>query len=91
MEKVIIIIAIVAILVGCKGEGTRVQILDSVDKYNVERLFTVDSVTVYRFYDGRRAIYFTNRKGRVDATRSVYNPSTKTYQDDFNETLCEGD
>ena len=91
MKNTIVIIAIVAILVGCKGEGARVQILDSVDNYNVERLFTVDGVTVYRFCDSRRTIYFTNRKGRVDATRSVYNPATKTCKDDFNETSCEGD
>lgn len=51
MKKVIMIIAVAAILVGCKGKGTRVQISDSVDKFNVEKLFVVDSITVYRFYD----------------------------------------
>lgn len=39
------IIAVAAILVGCKGKGTRVQISDSVDKFNVEKLFVVDSIT----------------------------------------------
>lgn len=51
MKKVIMIIAVAAILVGCKGKGTRVQISDSVDKFKVEKLFVVDSITVYRFYD----------------------------------------
>ena len=74
MKKVIMIIAVAAILVGCKGKGTRVQISDSVDKFKVEKLFVVDSITVYRFYDNGNAIYFTNRKGRVDATHSEYNP-----------------
>ena len=59
------IIAVAAILVGCKGKGTRVQISDSVDKFKVEKLFVVDSITVYRFYDQGNAIYFTNRKGYV--------------------------
>ena len=31
------------------------------------------------------------RKGRVDATHSEYNPVTHTYNDEVNETLCEGD
>ena len=43
MKKVIMIIAVAAILVGCKGKGTRVQISDSVDKFKVEKLFVVDS------------------------------------------------
>lgn len=90
-EKVIMIIAVAAILVGCKGKGTRVQISDSVDKFKVEKLFVVDSITVYRFYDQGNAIYFTNRKDRVDATHSEYNPVTHTYNDEVNETLCEGD
>lgn len=46
---------------------------------------------LYRFYDQGNAIYFTNRKGRVDATHSEYNPVTHTYNDEVNETLCEGD
>lgn len=41
MKKVIMIIAVAAILVGCKGKGTRVQISDSVDKFKVEKLFVV--------------------------------------------------
>lgn len=57
MKKVFMIIAIAAILVGCKGKGTRVQISDSVDKFKVEKLFVVDSITVYRFYDQGNAIY----------------------------------
>ena len=92
MKKVITLIAIAAILVGCNGsKGTRVQISDSVDKFKVEKLFVVDSITVYRFYDQGHAIYFTNRKGRVYATHSEYNPVTHTYNDEVNEILCEGD
>ena len=91
MKKVIMIIAVADILVGCEGKGTRVQISDSIYKFKVEKLFVVDSITVYRFYDQGNAIYFTNRKGRVDAIHSKYNPVTRTYNDEVNETLCEGD
>lgn len=91
MKKVIMIISVAAILVGCESKGTRVQISDSVDKFKVEKLFVVDSIAVYRFYDQGNAIYFTNRKGRVDAIHTEYNPVTRTYNDEVNETLCEGD
>ena len=63
------IIAVAAILVGCKGKGTRVQISDSVDKFNVEKLFVVDSITVYRFYDqGSQAFQASEflRRGMVE-------------------------
>ena len=69
MKKVIMIIAVAAILVGCKGKGTRVQISDSVDKFNVEKLFVVDSITVYRFYDqGSQAFQASEflRRGMVE-------------------------
>ena len=39
MKKVIMIIAVAAILVGCKGKGTRVQISDSVDKFKASGIF----------------------------------------------------
>lgn len=34
--------------------------------FEVEKLFTVDNCTVYRFSDGGRAVYFSNCKGRTD-------------------------
>ena len=33
--------------------------------YPVEKLFTVDGITVYRFRDNDRYVYFTNRTGDV--------------------------
>lgn len=33
--------------------------------YPVEKLFTVDGITVYRFSDNDRYVYFTNRTGDV--------------------------
>ena len=86
MKKVFMIVAVAAILVGCKGKGTRVQISDSVDKFKVEKLFVVDSITVYRFYDQGNVIYFTNRKGRVDAIRLLVHTMTRLTKLYVNET-----
>lgn len=71
------IIAVAAILVGCKGKGTRVQISDSVDKFKVEKLFVVDSITVYRFYDqvnsfGTELIFETEPHKAVYSWRDDY-------------------
>lgn len=54
------------ILTGCKGEGEKVEIVGNVDPaFEVVKLFEVDNVTVYRFVDGGRTVYFTNRTGTV--------------------------
>lgn len=36
--------------------------------YEVQKLFTVDGVTVYRFFDGYLPIYFTNGNGVAQYT-----------------------
>lgn len=38
---------------------------DKDQSYPVEKLFTVDGITVYRFRDNDRYVYFTNRTGDV--------------------------
>lgn len=40
--------------------------------YEVRKLFTVDGVTVYRFFDGNNCIYFTNGNGVVKNTHIRY-------------------
>jgi hypothetical protein len=45
--------------------GERVQVESGSDKTEVEKLFTVDGVSVYRFHDGGDVIYFTNSTGTV--------------------------
>lgn len=53
MKKVIMIISVAAILVGCKGKGTRVQISDSVDKFNVEKIVALDKLMdIAKCYNG---------------------------------------
>ena len=45
-------------LTGCRGKDTDIKITMDVD-YDVQKLFTVEGCTVYRFED-RDFIYFTN-------------------------------
>lgn len=56
-------IALVAVaLAGCAKKAEQTT---PIGEYTVDRLFTVDRCTVYRFYDGAYR-YFTNCKGQVE-------------------------
>lgn len=65
MTRMTIIAAMVA-LTGCE-KVSEVQIQSG--EFNVERLFTVDGCTAYRFRDNGRAVYYTNCHG---STQSKY-------------------
>ncbi len=47
-----------------------------------------DGITVYRFYDGGRVVYFTNKKDEVKTRHDEYDPVTKTTRTKVVETLC---
>ena len=54
------------ILVGCMNEGTPLSISENktnAGEFQVQLLFEVDSIRVYRFYDQGYYHYFTNKKG----------------------------
>lgn len=44
------------------------QINSTNSSYNVEKLFTADGITVYRFFDSGHYVYFTNKSGNVSYT-----------------------
>ncbi len=90
MKKIIVLlVAIVFLCVSCiKNKGINVPTSDSINGIKVERLFVVDGITVYRFYDGGRVVYFTNKKGEVKTFSNEYDPATKTTQTKVVETLC---
>lgn len=90
MKKIIILfVSVIFMLVSCNGnKGTNVPISESINKIKVEKLFVVDGIIVYRFYDGCRVVYFTNKKGVVNAIHGEYNPATKTTRTKVVETLC---
>lgn len=90
MKKIILLfLSIILLLVSCNGnKGTNVPTSDSINNIKVEKLFVVDGITVYRFYDGGRVVYFTNKKGVVNAIHGEYDPATETTKTKVVETLC---
>lgn len=60
--KKVLFFALAVLIASCGNKGTYVPVTDSVDNFKVEKLFNVDGVTVYRFYDsGRGYMYFTKQ------------------------------
>ena len=90
MKKIILLfLSVILLLVSCNGnKGINVPTSDSINKIKVEKLFVVDGITVYRFYDGGRVVYFTNKKGVVNALHGEYDPAIKTTKTKVGETLC---
>ena len=86
MRYVMIFMIAVSLLLGCDEiEPEEVKRISNTS-YKVERLFEVDGVTVYRFLDRGRYIYFTNRPGEVSYT---YTKSQgRTHVTKRIETLC---
>lgn len=90
MKKIILLfVSAIFLLVSCNdNKGINVPTSDSINEIKVEKLFVVDGITVYRFYDYGRAVYFTNKKGVAKAIHSEYDPATKTTRTKVVETLC---
>ena len=90
MKKIILLfISVIFLLVSCNwNKGINVPTSESINKIKVEKLFVVDCITVYRFYDGGRVVYFTNKKGVVNAIHGEYDPETKNTRTKVVETLC---
>lgn len=64
-------------------DGKPVVVKDSVSNYKVEKLFEVDGISVYRFLDGNKRVYFTNRTG------DVYTWEIKNKNVYKTQTICE--
>lgn len=89
MKKIIFIVLSVLSLVSCsENKGINVPKSESVNDIKVEKLFVVDGITVYRFYDGGKVVYFTNKKGVAKSIHYEYDPATKTTRTKVVETLC---
>lgn len=90
MKKIIVLlIAIIFLCVSCyENKGVNIPTLNSINEIKVEKLFVVDGITVYRFCDCGRVVYFTNKKGVTKAFHDEYDPATKTISTKVVETLC---
>lgn len=64
MKKIILLfVSVIFLLVSCNdNKGVNVPTSEYINEIKVEKLFVVDGITVYRFYDGGRTVYFTNKK-----------------------------
>ena len=89
MKKIILFVSVIFLLVSCKeNKGINIPTSDSINEIKVEKLFVVDGITVYRFYDGGRTVYFTNKNGEVKSIHKEYNPVTKMTRTKVVETSC---
>lgn len=87
--KKLIVFSVIFLLVSCnEKKGIEVPTSDSIDKIKVEKLFVVDGITVYRFYDGFNVVYFTNKRGEVKSIYNEYDHATKTTRTMVVETSC---
>lgn len=67
MKALIVLTALVA-LSGCQKQAEATQSAGS--GFKVEKLFTVEGCSVYRFTDALRPIYYTNCSGATHTTES---------------------
>ena len=75
---------IVLALTGCQKEAEQSQAAGS--NFKVDKLFTVDGCTVYRFTDDR-TVYFTNCSGSASYS---YNRSNGKTQSTYDMTVSGG-
>ena len=65
MKKLLILFISGLFLISCEPiPGEKVQVESGSSGVKVEKLFTVDGVTVYRFHDGGETVYFTSGSGK---------------------------
>lgn len=60
MKKTVLAVTICLILAGCGKDPIQVSQTDN-EQVKAQKLFTHDGITVYRFTDYGRAVYFTSR------------------------------
>lgn len=87
MKKLIILGVLAYLLLGCEEILPEEVKSSSNISYNVAKLFEVDGITVYRFTDNGRYVYFTNRQGKISYDYTVHHG--KVISTRRMETLCD--
>lgn len=67
MKKLLLASCLLLLVAGCKGKE---EITTKEGDFRVEKLFTKDGCTVYRFLDGLRLVYYTTCSGTVQEYNS---------------------
>ena len=89
MKKIILFVSVIFLLVSCKeNKGINIPTSESINEIKVEKLFVVDGITVYRFYDGGRVVYFTNKISEVKSIHNEYDTATRTIRTKVVKTSC---
>ncbi len=78
MKKIIIFAALFILFTGCAKPSEK-KLNSSNSEFNVELLFTVDSINVYRFNDAGYYIYFTNAIGKTHYTHVTSTGKVTTF------------
>lgn len=91
-KKLFFIIASGLLLTSCEIEETNDIEISDTERFRIVKLFEVDSISVYRFYDTERYeyVYFTNRKGEVyhQTTRTSGTLKSRHIITENHQTLC---
>ena len=69
--RALICIVLAAMLAACSKEPVSVSRTDN-QGISVDELFTHKGVTVFRFYDANRWVYFTSRASDITSTHQEY-------------------
>lgn len=82
MRKLILLILIVIGLSSCEeGKPQHISVKESKESFDIEFLFEVDSIKVYRFNDDGHAVYFSNSQGRFDNEYTTGSGKHRRYHD----------
>lgn len=66
LALIFIVTCLMCMFVSCAKRGQQVPANNTVSNIQVELLFEVNGVNVYRFYDCGHFVYFTNRAGQCE-------------------------
>lgn len=82
MRKLIFLILIIIGLSSCEeGKPQHISVKESKESFDIEFLFEVDSIKVYRFRDGGRNVYFSSSEGRFDSQYTTGSGKHRRYHD----------
>lgn len=90
IKKIFFIVSCCLAISSCNTDENNVDKND-IERFEIEKLFEIDSISVYRFLDKGRYVYFTNRKGNVyhETIHSACSNKHRITQKEHHETLCD--
>ena len=89
-KKYFIVILLGLITFSCNVEDENSKKISDTERFNVVKFFEVDSISIYRFTDKGRSVYFTSRKSevfhRTIQTKTVYKGVRSKVKE--HQTIC---